>query len=85
MSWTPQIWIRRSDYDKLSLDGKCEAWEFNIAEVDGVVLATGEASSTRREMHDMILSVPHWVLNDGEHGECSECRTWGTKISDCDT
>lgn len=82
MSWTPDIWIRKKDYEKLITEIselKVDAWEFEVGLTNGVVLSAGETSSKHRELHDVVISVPHWLLNS-ERSICDNCNEWGKQI-----
>jgi hypothetical protein len=85
MSWTPSIWIKKADFERVmgQLDQLevCDAWEYSIAGVDGVVLSGGEGSARNRDIHAVIHNahIPHWLI-DGEGAECDDCQTWGEKV-----
>lgn len=88
MSWTPDFWIKESDFIKLkdyilnlgNLDS-AQSWKFKIAGQNGVVIHAGESSSTNREIHDIIKNIPHWLLNS--EGEiCENCYGWGDEIDE---
>lgn len=87
MSWTPKIWIRKSDFEliKSSLQSEdedslsCSLWEFNIGTEVGVVISAIDSSHQSMEIHEMMKHVPHWLLSS-EYGECNNCNTWGNEI-----
>jgi hypothetical protein len=85
MSWTPVIWIKRKDFERIRsrLDAleRCDAWEFDLPNAVGVILSGGELSSSHREIHDIIETekVDHWIL-DGEGEGCDRCHVWGEMI-----
>lgn len=83
MSWNPVFLVKKKDYeskkDELYELESLEMWEFQIDNLDGVVMVAGESTQPSRLLHEVIQDVPHWILN-GEGEGCEDCKGWGEKI-----
>ena len=90
MSWKPDIWIKRKDFDRIKNTLEEEhptlnAWEFKIGHVKGVIIVSGEVTSAHDAVCDTLLEagIEHWLLN-GEPERCDKCHGWGEKLIDKD-
>lgn len=81
MSWTPDMMIRRSDYETIKKQiPSHNGWAMRVLRTDMVVLNGGECSIPNRDLHDALKHVEHWIIN-GEGSACSECVCWGESLA----
>ena len=85
MSWTPDFWIDKIDFNNIknhleALD-TCNAWEFDLIGNNGIVLSGGNTSSAHRELHDLLseFEIDHWILNS-ESPVCDLCHSVGIQV-----
>jgi len=90
MSWTPTIWILRTDFDVVKKKliaiedlPSLSMFEMSIAGRRGVVIHADDNDISRRfyAVHEVIerAGMPHWLI-DGEGRGCEACQTFGDKI-----
>jgi len=79
MPWNPVFLVEKKDYESKKEElhdlESLEMWEFQIGDLDGVVMVAGESTQPSRLLHKVIEDVPHWILN-GEGEGCEDCKGW---------
>lgn len=82
MSFEPDIWIKKSDLFDTGFDiTKWDVWPYEIAGIEGLVLAAGELSSSHHDLHNELYkkNIVHYLLN-GEGERCELCKGWQDQI-----